>query len=93
MSVYVDNMHETKMGKYGRMKMCHMVSENEGELHAMAARIGINRKWFQGDHYDICMSKRSMALEFGAKPITMREAVGVIKIFREKLKQTEVQDE
>jgi Protein of unknown function (DUF4031) len=73
MTVYVDNMHETPTGRFGRMKMSHMIADTEAELHAMAARIGVARKWFQGDHYDVCKAKRALAIEFGAKPITWRE--------------------
>jgi len=72
MSVYVDDMHKYPMGQFGRMKMSHMIADTDDELHAMAARIGIARKWFQGDHYDIAISKRELALAFGAVSIPMR---------------------
>lgn len=85
MAVYVDNMHETKLGQYGRMNMCHMVADSEEELHAMADKIGVARKWYQGDHYDICMSKRTKAVSLGAAEITMREAVPIIKEYRKKI--------
>lgn len=68
MSVYVDDA----VYPYGRMMMCHMLADTLDELHAMADRIGINRKWFQGSpahrtpHYDICKSKRALAVQFGA---------------------------
>jgi hypothetical protein len=32
--------------------VCHMIADTEAELHAMAARIGVARRWCQGDHYD-----------------------------------------
>ena len=75
MAVYVDDMYKTKMGQYGRMKMSHMIADTEPELHAMAAQIGVARKWYQGDHYDICKAKREKAIALGAKPVTMRELV------------------
>ena len=53
MSVYVDNMR----APYRRMIMCHMIADTEAELHAMADSIGVARKWYQGDHYDICLAK------------------------------------
>jgi hypothetical protein len=62
MSVYVDDMR----APYGRMIMCHMVADSLDELHAMADRIGVARKWFQGDHYDIALSKRAIAIAAGA---------------------------
>lgn len=70
MAVYVDDMK----APYGRMIMCHMIADHEDELHAMAARIGVARKWYQGDHYDIALSKRARAIFEGAVPITMRQA-------------------
>ena len=74
MAVYVDNMQ----AKYGRMIMCHMLADTDEELHAMAAQIGVNRKWHQKpgtyqSHYDICLSMRAKAIELGAKAITMKE--------------------
>lgn len=74
MSVYVDNMRAS----YGRMIMCHMIADTDDELHAMAARIGVARKWFQdtlsGPHYDIALSKRALAVEYGAREVTLRQA-------------------
>lgn len=68
MTVYVDNMR----ARFGRMIMCHMIADNEDELHAMAQRIGVARRWYQGDHYDICMAKREMAVRLGAVEVTLR---------------------
>ena len=70
MSVYVDNMRAS----FGRMVMCHMISDTEAELHEMAARIGVARKWHQGNHYDIALSKRALAVKAGAVEITQRQA-------------------
>jgi hypothetical protein len=76
MTVYVDDMN----APYGRMKMCHMLADTDEELHAMAARIGVARKWWQspektsGSHYDIALSKKALALAAGAIPITYRQA-------------------
>lgn len=62
--------------------MCHMLADTEKELHAMARKIGIARRWYQGDHYDICQSKRALAVMHGAKEITKRQAVTVRAAFR-----------
>lgn len=69
MTVYVDDMRAS----YRRMIMCHMIGDTEAELHAMAARIGVARRWYQGDHYDICLAKRALAVEYGAREITWRQ--------------------
>lgn len=76
MTVYVDDMR----AKYGRMVMCHMLADTDEELHAMAARIGVARRWWQspektsGSHYDIALSKRALAVQAGAVEITWRQA-------------------
>lgn len=69
MAVIVDDM----VAPFGRMVMCHMIADTDEELHAMAARIGVARKWFQGDHYDICRSKRKLPVAFGAIEVSRRE--------------------
>lgn len=75
MTVYVDNMQAA----YGRMKMCHMLADTTEELLAMADRIGVARRHIQHkgthrEHFDICQSKRRLAVQFGAREITLREA-------------------
>ena len=76
MTVYVDDMR----ANYGRMVMCHMLADSDEELHAMADKIGVNRKWWQspektsGSHYDIALSKKALAIQFGAIEITWRQA-------------------
>lgn len=74
MAVYVDDMR----APYGRMVMCHMIADSDEELHAMAAAIGVDRRWHQApprhdSHYDIALSKRALAIKAGAVPITLRE--------------------
>lgn len=74
MTVYVDDMYKYSMGRFGRMKMSHMITDaHENELHTMANKIGVARKWYQGDHYDISITKRALAIKFGAIAITLRE--------------------
>jgi len=80
MPVYVDDMYKTSLGSYGRMKMSHMIATSEEELHAMALKIGVDRRHWQApqnhsiSHYDICASKRALAVSNGAIEITMRQA-------------------
>lgn len=79
MAVYVDDMSAS----YGRMKMCHMLADTDEELHAMADRIGVARRWWQspaktsGSHYDIALSKRALAIKHGAIEITLRQAASM----------------
>lgn len=87
MPVYVDDMR----AGFGRLIMCHMVADTEEELHAMADRIGVDRKWYQYPvksrypHYDIALSKRALAVAAGAKEISMREAPAIAKACRAAL--------
>jgi len=75
MAVYVDDMRAS----FGRMIMSHMLADTIAELHAMADTIGVRRKWFQGcrkaswPHYDIAMSKRTLAVQAGAQQLTRLE--------------------
>lgn len=69
MTVYVDDMR----ARFRDHIMCHMIADTEAELHEMAARIGIARRWYQGDHYDVTMDRRALAVEYGAREITWRQ--------------------
>ena len=73
MGTYVDDMR----APFGRMIMCHLLADSPEELHAMADRIGIARKWFQrkasSPHYDIALSKRALALKAGAIEVVGRD--------------------
>jgi Protein of unknown function (DUF4031) len=73
MTVYVDDMYKYPMGQFGRMKMSHMIADTEEELHTMADKIGLNRRWYQGDHYDVAMITRTKAVAFGAVEITIHQ--------------------
>lgn len=76
MPIYVDDMK----AKFGRLVMCHMIGDTDDELHEMADKIGVQRKWHQKppkskySHYDIALSKRKIAVENGAIEITWRQA-------------------
>jgi len=72
-TVFVDDMHRSDMGRFRGMRMSHMIATTEGELHAMAAAIGVARHWYQGDHYDVAMTKRAAAIAHGAVEITLRQ--------------------
>jgi hypothetical protein len=72
-TVYVDSMK----APFGRMIVCHMFADTLAELHGMADTIGVARKWFQDregfPHYDICQSKRRLAVAAGAAEVTYRD--------------------
>lgn len=83
MAVYVDDMYLYPVGRFGRMKMSHMIADTEEELHAMADKIGVARRWYQRDHYDVAMSARAKAVFFGAKEILYKDC-GLMMLARRR---------
>lgn len=79
MAVYVDDMR----APFRRMIMCHMIADTPDELHAMAARIGMRREWFQGrsrvPHYDVCLQRRAQAVALGAIEV---DRAGLCEVLR-----------
>lgn len=76
MAVYVDDME----APYRGMIMCHMSADSTEELLAMADKIGVSRKWIQKagtwqEHFDICKTKRALAVKAGALEVSMFELV------------------
>jgi len=82
LSVYVDKA----IYKYRRMIMCHMVADSPAELHAMARKIGVRRRWYQASvstpHYDVCKSKRALAVEAGALECDRNAFVAALRRIR-----------
>ena len=81
--IYIDNFYETGGGNFGRMKMSHMIADTTEELLDMATKIGMNLKWIQhpgtpSEHFDVCISKRKLAIKHGAKEINYRELATII---------------
>jgi hypothetical protein len=56
----------------------HLVSDvSYDELHAFAAAaLGIPRRAFQGDHYDVPEDLYAVAVAAGAEPVGARELLG-----------------
>ena len=74
--IYVDNFG----AKFGRMTMCHCIADSTRELLAMMDKIGVQRKWIQKrgtywEHFDICLSKRALAIEAGAIELSPKDLV------------------
>lgn len=54
----------------------HLVSDTSyDELHAFAHRLGVPRRAFQDDHYDVPAEVREEALALGAISVPARELV------------------
>jgi hypothetical protein len=55
-------------------RWCHLVSDVDlDELHDFAARVGIPRRGFQGDHYDVPEEWRPDVVAAGATEVGSRE--------------------
>ena len=74
MAVYIDDFN----ARYRGMIMCHMIADTTEELLEMADKIGVQRKWIQDygtnrEHFDVCLTKKQKAIQFGAIEIGFRE--------------------
>ncbi|HET8756263.1 MAG TPA: DUF4031 domain-containing protein [Solirubrobacteraceae bacterium] len=77
MAILVDELREYLHTRLPFRHWCHLVSDTDfDELHAFAARLGIPRHRFQGDHYDLPAHVRELAVELGAHEVTARELTG-----------------
>ena len=80
MTVYVDSANLP----YRRMIMCHMLADTEEELEAMAKTIGVQLKWWQykgtyKSHFDICQTKKALAIKAGAIEIDKHKLVEILR--------------
>lgn len=88
MMVVVDDMK----APFGRMVMCHMLADTTAELMLMADKIGVDRRWLQApgslrEHFDICKSKRVLAIANGAQEVTMEGVMELMRRKRDRLKE------
>jgi hypothetical protein len=57
---------------HGR-RWCHLASDASiEEMHAFAERVGIARRAFHGDHYDVPAERRADVVAAGAVPVDSR---------------------
>jgi Protein of unknown function (DUF4031) len=58
----------------------HLVSDvSYDELHAFAGALGVPRRAFQGDHYDVPAAVRRQALVLGAEAVPARVLLARLK--------------
>lgn len=91
MPCWIDDMYKYPLGRFGRMRMSHLIADTEEELLEMVDKIGVDRKWIQHQklgkghvHFDISMTKRALAIEHGAIPITLRELSAKMSAWRKE---------
>ena len=83
MTVYVDNA----MMPYRGMIMCHMLADTTDGLQMMAHAIGVSSQHIQkeglpDEHFDVCQAMRRKAVKYGAKEITTRQMVAIVRVKR-----------
>lgn len=62
--------------------MSHLAADSLEELHEAAKSIGLREEWFQAGHlphYDLCQSKKRLAIRQGAVRISTKELIAVIR--------------
>jgi len=74
MAILVDELREYPGTALPFRSWCHMATDGGfDELHAFAARLGLRRAWFQGDHYDLPPHGRAAAIALGAEEVGTAE--------------------
>jgi Protein of unknown function (DUF4031) len=74
-TVYIDPPTWPGHGRF----WSHLISDQSyDELHAFAAGIGLPRRAFDSDHYDVIADRYDAALEAGAQPVGSREIVRLL---------------
>ena len=76
MAILID---EARWWHRGR-KWCHLVSDvSYAELHAFVEPLGVPRRAFQGDHYDVPEEWRDAMIAAGAQVVESRELLRRLK--------------
>jgi hypothetical protein len=85
MAVYVD----AAIWHWKGRKWCHLLADDEAELHRFAHRLGLLRMSYQGPpktaapHYDITGIERDRAIRLGAIACRREEIVAVYRRVRQ----------
>lgn len=81
MAVYVDDA----IWRWAGRRWCHLLADDEAELHRFAARLGVHRLSYQGPpkttapHYDLTGFERDRAVRLGAVAV---DRAGILAVFR-----------
>ena len=78
--IYVDAIQHYPQCRLPYKHWCHMATDGPlSELHQMAARLGLQRSWFQNTsghpHYDLTPGKRAQAIRCGAQAVSALDLV------------------
>lgn len=88
LAVYVDDA----IWKWAGRRWCHLLADDEAELHRFAARLGIHQHSYQGPpktsapHYDLTGLERDRAVRMGALAVGRAEILTIFRKVREPKK-------
>jgi predicted kinase len=74
MAILVDELREYPGVELPFSVWCHLATDGSfQELHEFASRLGLRRRWFQRDHYDLPAHGRAAAVALGAEEVATGE--------------------
>lgn len=89
MASYVDALRDYPDAGLRFTGFCHLLADTRGELHDMADRLGIPRRFLQEHpwrwHYDLPAHLRVRAIELGARELTMHEVGALLRARKAQL--------
>jgi hypothetical protein len=89
LTVYVDDWRQRATIRQREDRWSHLLADDPGELHALAAQLGIPPRGYQRhrrspalNHYDLPESLRLRAIELGAVAVTWRQLARLTREWR-----------
>jgi hypothetical protein len=89
LTVYVDDWRQRATIRGREDRWSHLLADDPGELHALAARLGIPPRGYQHhrrsaalNHYDLPDGLRLQAIALGAVAVTWREMARLTREWR-----------
>ncbi len=91
MAVYLDDWRQPATVGALTTRWSHLLGDDEAELHAFAARLGLRRRGYQVhrrhpalNHYDVPEALRPRALELGAVAVSWRQMGAMVRAWRRR---------
>ena len=90
MACYVDVLQSYPDRGYRYTEFCHLLADDRDELHRMADRLGVPRRFFQDHpvrwHYDLPAHVRAEALRQGAVAVDRAAVAALLRARRAALR-------
>lgn len=90
MACYVDAARAYPAAGLRFTTFCHLLADTRDELHAMADRLGVPRRFFQDHpwrwHYDLPEHVRAEAVRYGAREVDLHETGALLRRRRADLR-------